>query len=320
MKRFLVVITYVAAILLAGIAAYYSIFGLGKLFASQATAVMIMAGILEASKLITASILHKFWTKIQVSLKIYLTSAVIILMMITSLGIYGFLVSSYQETSSIVQTNQVKIEMIESNIENVNSNIDQNNNQIDSKLSRIEVLTNQRSSQESRLDTLYNRGWINNAKRVESYIQTVDQQINDLQTESDEIQSRINIARDSLVVLSTEKINLENNDAAAELGPLMYIADITGIDIDIVVNWFILFFILVFDPLAVTLLITAQKISTNEKTTQRIINDPIKTTPESDIEVVEENQDEKSDDAIQELSKWATDQKSKKDITPKVIS
>ena len=99
MKRMLPYIMLLSALSLAATAAYYSIFGLSKLFSSQASAVIFMASILEASKLVTASYLHRHWSSIKWLAKTYLTAAMIILMAITSLGIYGFLVSSYQQTA-----------------------------------------------------------------------------------------------------------------------------------------------------------------------------------------------------------------------------
>ena len=92
MKKFFPILVLIAALSLATVAAYYSVFGISKLFSSQAGAVIIMAGILEASKLITASYLEKYWKVINWIRKTYLTLALLILMFITSLGIYGFLV------------------------------------------------------------------------------------------------------------------------------------------------------------------------------------------------------------------------------------
>ena len=95
MKKIFPYVVYTAAFALAGSAAYYSVFGLSKLFSSQAVAVTIMAATLEVSKLISASYLHRYWKQINFLLKTYLTSAVLILIIITSIAIYGFLVSAY---------------------------------------------------------------------------------------------------------------------------------------------------------------------------------------------------------------------------------
>jgi hypothetical protein len=81
-------------------AAFYSVFGLSKLFAGASTQVIIMAGSLEFAKLVTASLLYQYWTEISKALKIYLSIAVFVLMVITSGGIYGFLSGAYQETAT----------------------------------------------------------------------------------------------------------------------------------------------------------------------------------------------------------------------------
>ena len=87
-----------SALSVSGSAAFYSVFGLSKLFAGASTEVIIMAGSLEIAKLVTASLLYQYWSEINKFLKYYLSIAVIILIIITSMGIYGFLSSAYQDT------------------------------------------------------------------------------------------------------------------------------------------------------------------------------------------------------------------------------
>ena len=114
MKRYFPYVLLITSLSLAFSAAYYSVFGLSRLFSSQFLAVSILAGTLEASKLITASYLHRAWNTISKSIKFYLTSSVIILMCITSLGIYGFLVSAYQDTAYKLNNLETTIKNIES--------------------------------------------------------------------------------------------------------------------------------------------------------------------------------------------------------------
>ena len=109
--KLLPLLVLVAALSLAITAAYYSVFGISKLFSAQTTAVVIMAGILEASKVITAAYLERFWKTIHWIRKVYFVLAMIVLMGITSLGIYGFLVSAYQETSYKMQAVDKQVEM-----------------------------------------------------------------------------------------------------------------------------------------------------------------------------------------------------------------
>ncbi len=256
MNRFFPYLILCVALILASIAAYYSVFGLSKLFSSQATAVIIMATALETAKLITASYLHRFWKHINWLSKTYLISALIILMGITSLGIYGFLVSAYQETAYNVREVDQKIALhqnkktrfesqlktISSEKQSLNKNITElttglSNNKIQRKDRNGTIITttsgSTRRALEKQLDNSINR---RDTIAVKEYALTdsvnkIDLKILDLQT---------------------------NSEAAAEIGPLKYVAKITGKDIDKIVNWFILLFIIVFDPLAVILLISAQ--------------------------------------------------------------
>ena len=87
-----------SALSVSGSAAFYSVFGLSKLFAGASTEVIIMAGSLEIAKLVTASLLYQYWGTINKILRTYLTIATVILIIITSMGIYGFLSAAYQET------------------------------------------------------------------------------------------------------------------------------------------------------------------------------------------------------------------------------
>jgi hypothetical protein len=247
-----------ASLGLAGCAAYYSVFGLSKLFSAQATAVIIMASILEVSKLITASYLHRQWRSITVLLKTYLVTAVFILMCITSLGIYGFLVSAYQETAYELANQDSKLAVLElkkkryetaaldvrTEKESLNKNITElttglSNNVIQYTNADGEVITTtssatrralqeQLSQTKSRRDTLYAR-----EIAYSDSVGNIDQQMLKLQTES---------------------------KVSAEVGPIKYVAQRVNQPVDNVVNWFILLFIFVFDPLAVMLLVASNRL------------------------------------------------------------
>ena len=252
-----------AALGLAGTAAYYSVFGLSKLFSSQATAVIVMASILEVSKLITASYLHQQWKSISFLLKTYLVTAVFILMCITSLGIYGFLVSAYQETAYELQNQESEIAVLQlkkeryqtlsndirTEKESLNTNITDltsglSNNVIQYTNAEGQVITTTSSATRkalqseldrtiSRRDTLYSQEIV-----YSDSVGKLDQQILRIQTES---------------------------KVSAEVGPIKYVAQQVNQPVDTVVNWFILLFIFVFDPLAVMLLISANRLIQSNK-------------------------------------------------------
>ena len=99
-KIILPLLIALSALAVSGSAAFYSVFGLSKLFAGASTQVIIMAGSLEFAKLVCASLLYQYWGVINRWLKYYLSIAVFVLMIITSGGIYGFLSGAYQETAT----------------------------------------------------------------------------------------------------------------------------------------------------------------------------------------------------------------------------
>ena len=100
MKKIYAIILGFTAILLAVTAAYFSVFGLSKLFIGAALSVIIMAGTLEFSKIVIVSFLHQYWQKLSKGLRTYLLLGTIVLMIITSAGIYGFLSSAYSKVST----------------------------------------------------------------------------------------------------------------------------------------------------------------------------------------------------------------------------
>jgi len=258
MKRFFPILILIAALSLATVAAYYSVFGISKLFSSQASAVILMAAILEASKLITASYLERFWKTIHWIRKTYLISALIALMAITSLGIYGFLVSAYQETAYKMQAVDKQVEVkakkrdrYQQQVKDISKEQKDINTQI---IELSESLGNnviQYTNSEGQLITTQ-------SSKTRKIIQ---QQLNSQTSRRDSLTIKQDILNDSITKFDLDILDLEtNSDVAAEIGPLKYVANITGKDTDQVVNWFILVFIFVFDPLAVMLLISANKI------------------------------------------------------------
>lgn len=278
MNRYFSYIIYLIAISLSGTAAYYSVFGLSKLFSQQATAVIIMASILEVSKLVTASYLHRFWSDIKIGLKTYLTSAVIVLMLITSLGIYGFLVSAYQESADSMSIIDKQVNLIELKKERFNSTLN------DLKIEQSQ-LTNSISELASGLSN--NTIQYKDSESGEIITTTssatrrvLNEQLTDFKLQRDIISKKIEAVSDSITSHEIKILNIQaSNDVAAELGPLRYVAKITNMDIDVIVNWFIMVFIFVFDPLAITLLIAAQTIHIKRTT---IKNEPVQNNDHED--------------------------------------
>jgi len=268
MKKFFPILVLVAALSLAIVAAYYSVFGISKLFSSQAKSVMIMAGILEASKLITASYLEKYWEIINWVRKTYLTLAVLILMFITSLGIYGFLVSAYQETAYKVQEVEKKVIVQETKRKRYQEQLVSITTEKESINKNItELTTGLANNKIQRKDR--NGNVINTTSG--STRRALEKQLDNSISRRDTLSKKEQTLSDSISLIDLKVLDLEtNSDVAAEIGPLKYVAKITGKNTDVVVNWFILLFIFVFDPLAIMLLVSANKALRPEKTKENI--------------------------------------------------
>jgi hypothetical protein len=270
MKKIFPYVVYAAAFALAGSAAYYSVFGLSKLFSSQAVAVTIMAATLEVSKLISASYLHRYWKQINFLLKTYLTSAVLILMIITSIGIYGFLVSAYQNTAdqlTIIDKQTAVIELKKNRYDEQLNSYSTEKEQLNQSISELSKgLSNNVIQYKDKDGNIITTTSSATRKALES-------QLNDAKMQRDAVSIKIEALTDSVTKLDLQILDIEsNNNVAAELGPLRYVAELTNRPMNQVVNWFILIFIFVFDPLAITLLIAAQIASKKTDMSERDIN------------------------------------------------
>jgi hypothetical protein len=236
-------------------AAFYSVTGLSKMFAGAATQVIIMAGSLEMAKLVIASLLYQYWTRLNALLKVYLTIAVGILMLITSGGIYGYLSSAYSETAN-------KLDVIDKSIAVYDLKRDRFSAQLE------DIRTERNSLTES--ITELSKGLSNNVIQYKdadgniitttssSTRKTLERQLEDAKAQRNALAMHKEALTDSVTQIDLIKLEMEtNSDIAAEIGPLKYIAELTGKRIDEVVNWFIIALMLVFDPLAIALVISA---------------------------------------------------------------
>jgi hypothetical protein len=257
-KNFKFILTF-AALLVAGCAGFFSVFGLSQLFAGASLAVIIMASTLELSKVIVVSLLQRYWTRLSRGFRNYLAAAVIVLVCITSAGIYGFLSNAYQKTASKYELSEGQQGALTSKQALFQKSIDDNKAIVATKTKRIEQLSTLRTSQEARLDA-----GITNAdrNRARNDISSANKEIQSLNTEVDELNAKIAPLTDSVNVYANKAIELKTTaSGTSEIGPLKYLAGVTGQPMDKVVNWFILLLIFVFDPLAVALVYAANKVS-----------------------------------------------------------
>jgi hypothetical protein len=258
MKRGFPYLVFISAIALASSAAYYSVYGISKLFSAQAVAVAIMAGTLEVSKLIAATYLHRYWKKINFLFKLYLTSAVLILMLITSIGIYGFLTASYQITANELFVMDKQISVIEMKKSRYNEQLNGYTSEKTQLASSITELTKGLSNNKVQWrDKETGQIITSTSSKTRKVLQS---QLNDFKTQRDKVSLKIENLTDSVTKLDLQVLDLQSNsEVANEIGPLKYVSELLDRPMNQVVNWFILIFIFVFDPLAVVLLIAANK-------------------------------------------------------------
>ena len=264
------------AFAVAGCAAYFSIWGLSQLFAGASIAVICMASVLEACKIGVTTSLHKYWNKTAGALKYYLTTAVVVLMLITSAGIYGFLSNAYQRTANKLEIQQGQVGLLDKKKELFQKDIKDTEKIITTKNKRLDQLTNLRSTQESRLDSA--KG--NAAKdKVRADIQNATNEIQKLSNEIDGINAKNATLSDSIGAYTIKSLDITaKSEVSAEVGPLKYIADLTGYPMAKVVNVLILLFIFVFDPLAIALILMTNRIFEIESET--VTPKPEETAPE----------------------------------------
>lgn len=235
---------------IAAVAAYFSIVGIAMLFSGSRESAMVMAASLELGKLVSTSFLFKYWKVTKSYLKIYLTLSVLILMFITSLGIFGYLTASYQRSSLDNKLSSEKISLLESKKLEINKKIELSK-------SRIATINELRAAQESRLSQAM----------TNSLIARNPIQLQELQTQTVELitKSESNIESENKKMDSAHQdIDSVNKSIAdiklTEMGKndiitFKFVADESGIPMDKVVKWFIVLIITVFDPLAICLLL-----------------------------------------------------------------
>jgi len=244
---FLTYLTLISGISLSIIAAGYSIIGLAALFAGATTAIYAMGGALEVAKLVMASWLYNNWNNqlLPKSIKYYLTSAVVVLIFITSVGIFGFLSKAHLDQVVPESNNALQIEIIDEQIEQRQKTIDRSQKQ----LTRMDDLIETQSEETSWFTSSSQKAITErNNQKLErlSLEETIDQSLN-----------KINELSDKKSGIRTEQLKIE-----ADLGPIKYVAEFLYGDeavnhFDKAVRIIIIILIFVFDPVAVLMLISA---------------------------------------------------------------
>jgi hypothetical protein len=223
-----------SALIIAGCAAFFSVTGLGVLFSGASTAVMVMAGSLEFAKLVAATYLKQTWDEIKGFNKWYLTISVGILMMITSAGIFGYLSNAFQAQSLQLQQVDREVLVFSTKIEQNTAQITQLNTQL-GQLSSTQSTILEKGKVNSRL--------LRSIDNKDKQVATINKKIADLQDQNAKNNDKIN------------EIKIANLDLEKEVGGFRFIAEAFGIELKNVVKFFIFLIVIVFDPLAIALII-----------------------------------------------------------------
>lgn len=236
--------------------ALFSIIGLSQLFAGIGIAVIVMASSLEISKLVIASILYQYRKTLSKLLQVYLTIALILLMVITSAGSYGYLTQGYSATSnkiSIVEQQITSLTTKKQLYENTKKELLVEKQSIDKSTSELRTALSTGTILQSRdkNGNLITKESKNNRKSYEAELQL-------LSTQNNTISDKINVINDSIFSYEDKILNSKTQlTEKGELGPLKYLSGLTGQPMDKIINWLILTIIFVFDPLAICLVFAA---------------------------------------------------------------
>ena len=216
-----------SALFIAGCAAFFSVFGIGKLFSGAFIAVVIMASSLEIGKLVTASFLYRYWDKINLLQKVYMAAATIMLIFITSAGIFGYLSNAYQGATVEFEKQTTALLFKEEQVEQLEEDKQFLLNELDQQ---VQSLPDNYITAKRKLREDYN-----------PQILSINSELLDLKKEVGEL-----------------KTNLV--ETGVDVGPAVYLARTFNTDIDTVVKFFIFILIFVFDPLAVMLVVAYNQV------------------------------------------------------------
>jgi len=283
-QKFLPWFLLFCAIGLSSTAAYYSVIGLSIVFAGVAIPVIVMGSFLEISKIAIATYLHNAWKNTYTLLKIYLTIALVVLSVITSIGIYGLLSTGFQENIAKLEIGGKQIQNIEvkkQRFEEIKSELEKEKTTLDKDISQLRnALSTNTTTQSVDRTTGQVVTKANNANR-----KSFETQLATAQASKDKLSSKIDALNDSITALDIKILDMEAKSSEDnELGAVQYVSEITGADVKTVANWFIFMLIFVFDPLAITLVIATNQAFDRIKPKTNIYGEPKPIEPEPIVE------------------------------------
>ena len=273
-------------------AAFYSVYGLSKLFAGAQFQVIIMAGSLEFAKLVTASLLYQYWDVINKTLRTYLSIATFILVLITSMGIYGFLSAAYQDTYSKLSIAENEVAFLENKKLFYEEDVARFDKELAQISNNISILSNAKASSIQVRDTSSSTGFRQTISTAE--LRLSQKRIEVEEENRKDVYEKRTIAADSLQKYQLNILELQsNNEVAAELGPLQYLSGLTGIPMDKIINVLLLIIIFVFDPLAISLVVAANfafdQAYPKRKYRDNLYGETVEVKPKPEIKITEDD-------------------------------
>ena len=252
-------------------AAFFSVTGLGKLFAGASMSVILMASSLELAKLILAGYLYNYWEKINKGFRIYLSIATLVLVLITSLGIYGFLTSAFQDTFNTYSVTSKEKIFLQQKEKFWEDDVTRYDKELERISENISILSSAKSQQIQYTDK---DGTVRNTVST-AELRAAQSRITEEEKNRKEVQSKRQVAADSLQSIQLQILQIDTNtDVGSELGPLEYLSGLLDKPMDQIINWFILIIIFVFDPLAVSLVIAfnnAMKVDKGDDDKKKVV-------------------------------------------------
>lgn len=231
-----IILLLISTLSIAGSAAFFSIYGLARVFSGAFLPVVIMASSLESGKLVAASFLYRYWSTITRAMKAYLISAVVVLMLITSMGIFGYLSSAYQDNVLPFEQHNQQIELLES------------------EKTELQQLKTERLTRQDEINkqiaNLPNN-FVNGRRRL------IDANKAELTQITKDVAEYTKEIRDHTTEIS--KLKGQTVQETAHVGPIIFMARAVGLDVNETTKWLIMLIICVFDPLAVMLTIATNK-------------------------------------------------------------
>ena len=301
-SKYFPVLLLTSSIIVEACAVFFSVYGLTKLFAGAALAIGVMATSLELAKVVSVSYVYRYWNELGRLYRAYMVSAVVVLMLITSLGIYGFLSNAFQGSTLGLEKDIAKLTLQEDEISRVkedNASIkvekDELRNSMNAELNGLVI------KEESRYVDVNKRTGV--SRRYQVLIKEKDKQLTENNKKIETLSQQITDSKVTMI------------DTGADIGPIVFVSRAFDVDVSTVVQYLILLFILVFDPLALALIIGFNKliIDEDEYVLPKIITKKEENKLETDqitenkkIEEEEIKEPPKQSETVAEVATWST--------------